>query len=658
MRKFYLLPLVLWALLMPLCSSARASRAWTVTSPDGQVRLELSLTAPKDQSYPADKERLYWRAFYAGRVAVGYSPLGLIRNDAVFLDGLSPVKAGPSEQVQQTYRMLRGKRREVKVSANQRTVTFRTPQGFLLQVILRAQNDGVAFRYRFPEKSSKTYTIKRELTGFKLPAGGKVWAHPYDRITVYTPAYETYWKQGVPVGTAAPRPEGWAFPVLFCNPEGTLWGLISEADLDESYCGCHLEQYCRNGLYRIRFPENSEANGNFSSEPSWTLPWQTPWRLVILGDPPGSIVESTFVTDLSRASVLDDTKWIKPGRVSWSWLSDHDSPQDCPILLSFIDLAAQMGWEYSLVDANWTIMRNGTIHEVLAEGRKKGVGILLWYNSGGIHNSVSEKPRGLMWDPLVRRHEFALLKKWGVRGVKVDFFQSDKQRIIQLYLEILRDAAKYKIMVNFHGCTIPRGWGRTYPHLMGMEAVKGAECYSFDRAFTAHAPSHNALLPFTRNAIGPMDYTPVMFRDNVYPHITTYAHELALAVVFECGWIHFADAVKPYLTLPPEPKRFLKEVPAAWDDTLCPAGDPGKYVVLARRSGRKWFLGGVNGEDKERALSLPLSFLRAERVTLVLIEDGPGGRSFQVRRLEVNRASELKLKLLPYGGFAAWTPRD
>ena len=211
---------------------------------------------------------------------------------------------------------------------------------------------------------------------------------------------------------------------------------------------------------------------------------------------------------LSPPSVVADTSWIKPGRVSWSWLFDPQEPAGLPQAAAFVDLAAEMGWEYTLVDANWDIMRNGTIHDLIAYAESRGVGVMLWYNSGGPHNVVTERPRGLMDQRKVRRYEFERLARWGVKGVKIDFFQSDKQNVIALYHEILKDAADFKIMVNFHGCTLPRGWSRTYPHLMSMEAVRGEENYQFEPTFPALAPRHNAILPFTRNAVGPMDITP------------------------------------------------------------------------------------------------------------------------------------------------------
>jgi hypothetical protein len=312
-----------------------------------------------------------------------------------------------------------------------------------------------------------------------------------------------------------------------------------------------------------------------------------------------------------------------------------------------------MGWEYVLVDANWTIMDNGTIHDVLRHAKEKNVGVLLWYNSGGPHNVVTEKPRDCFTYREVRRFEFDMLRKWGVKGVKVDFFQSDKQNVIDLYHGIMRDAADYQIMVNFHGCTLPRGWSRTWPHLMSMEAVRGEECYIFDPKFPEQAPVQNTITPFTRNVVGPMDYTPVGFSDNKYPHKTTSAHELALSVIFESGWVHFADKAEAYLGLPAAPKEFLKQLPVAWDDTRFAAGYPGKHLVLARRKGDTWFLAGINGQKSGLSAKVRLgNWLGVGRYAGTLIEDGASAREFGIAE-RTFAAGEFGVNMSPYGGFVA-----
>jgi alpha-glucosidase len=313
-----------------------------------------------------------------------------------------------------------------------------------------------------------------------------------------------------------------------------------------------------------------------------------------------------------------------------------------------------MGWEYMLVDANWDIMDNGNIHDVLRHAKQKGVGVLLWYNSGGPHNVVTEKPRDTLTSKEVRRHELGLLKKWGVKGIKVDFFQSDKQNVMALYHGILEDAADFQIMVNFHGCTLPRGWERTYPHLMSMEAVRGEECYIFDDKYPERAPIQNTILPFTRNAVGPMDYTPVTFSNNKNPRRTTAAHELALSVLFETGWLHFADKAASYLELSGAPKEFLKQVPVTWDETRFVAGEPGQLAIVARRHGDTWYCAGVNGQNQRREERVRFgSWLAKGSYQVSLITDGADAKSFGSETKTFEAGQELAVKMLPYGGFAA-----
>jgi hypothetical protein len=295
-------------------------------------------------------------------------------------------------------------------------------------------------------------------------------------------------------------------------------------------------------------------------------------------------------------------------------------------------------------------MLTGNIAGVLAHSRTKNVTPLLWYNSGGPHNDVTEGPRDRMHTRQVRRAEFAQLQRWGVKGIKVDFWQSDKPDRIRQYRELMQDAADFRIMVNFHGSTIPRGWSREFPHLMSMEAVFGAEQYKFRQAFTTRAATHNTTLPFTRNVIGPMDYTPVTFTDVRYPRTTTNAHELAQSVVFESGIQHFADSVEAYRGLPDAPKQFLKQVPAAWDETHGIAGEPGSFVVVARRAGETWYIGGLNAEGATTA-KVPLAFLGAGSWTMTLIADGGADREFSDSTRAVTSADTIDVRMRPRGGF-------
>jgi alpha-glucosidase len=285
----------------------------------------------------------------------------------------------------------------------------------------------------------------------------------------------------------------------------------------------------------------------------------------------------------------------------------------------------------------------------------RDVRLFLWYNSGGPHNHVTEQPRDRMHDRTVRRAELAKIAQWGVAGIKVDFFHSDKQDGIGRYLDILADAAEHRIMVNFHGCTIPRGWTRTWPHLMTMEGVRGAETYIFDEQFPAVAPRHNTILPFTRNAVGPMDYTPVTFSDNRYPHLTTPGHELALAVVFESGLLHFADSDRSYRSLLPEAAGVLSRVPAAWDETRCLTGVPGSHVVIARRRGDDWFVAGINGRSEPVAVDLDVAELADPDTAWLVLGDASRGEDLTATSATAERA--MSLVMASYGGFLATTSR-
>jgi hypothetical protein len=468
----------------------------------------------------------------------------------------------------------------------------------------------------------------------------------------YAPAYEDLFVE-VPAGTAAPTPAGWNYPALFSVDEGREWLLVTEAALDGSYAATHLDARPAGGVYRVQLPEPAEGRGVGKAEPSSTLPWTLPWRVLVVGRTPATIFESTLVDDLSPPSVIADASWIRPGRVSWSWWSDDDSPKKEPALESFIDLSAEMGWEYSLVDANWNLMDPAALERVLAHGREKHVGMLLWYNSGGPHNDVTEQPRDRMHVRDVRRREFAKLRDWGVKGVKVDFWQSDKQDRIEQYVDLLRDAADFHLMVDFHGCTLPRGWSRTYPHLMSMEAVPGAEQYKFNKDYPAKAAWHNTVLAFTRNVVGPMDYTPVTFSESKFAHLTTYGHELALSVVFESGLQHYADSVAAYRKLPKEAVELLRAVPAAWDETKLLAGAPGSLVVVARKGAGGWYVAGISGQKTARTVRVDLSALGPGAHTLSLVTDGPGPRSLASETRTVRPGELLTLDLLPQGGFVA-----
>lgn len=608
-------------------------------SPDGLLEVKLE----------EQEGALFYQVFYKKQQVINASRLGLKRSDADFSANLK-LKNVTETPISQSYQLSAGKILQVDAEGKSYEIEVGTANNREMTIEVQTYNEGFAFRYVFPENSTEVVSINEDLTEIAIAGEGEAWLQPYDQPTKWTPAYENYFEK-VAVHQPSPIGAGWSFPALF-KTNGT-WVLISDGGIDGDYVGIHLQADSANNKYIMRWPEPGEALGLYENTPSSKLPWQTSWKTFAVSDKVNDILASNLVKHVSPESRVANTSWIKPGLASWSWLVDHDSPQDFDKLKSFVDLAANMGWPYSLVDANWNVMKGGDLAQLAEYATSKGVGLLVWYNSGGPNNEVEEMPRDIMSDSEKRKEAFQMLQSIGVKGVKIDFFQSDKQPIMKLYKDILEDAAKYEIMVNFHGCSIPRGWARTYPHLVTMESVRGAECYSFSDSYTLRAPVNNTILPFTRNVLGSMDATPVMFEDNTMPHVTTYAHELALPVIFESGWTHFADGREAYEGSPEYVREFLSNVPTAWDEIKYIQGTPGEDVVLARRKADKWYIAGINGEAKEKQWNIDLSFL-GKNATVDFIGDGELTRSFK----EEKGLGKLQLTIQPYGGFVAVSAAD
>ena len=626
-------------------AEAAESQSWRARSPDGRQEVTVELKEGR-LTYRLDR-----RDDEAVKAVLAASPLGLNTDAGRFSEDLKAVSATEPRQVDERYTMLTGKQLELRDRHTAMAVTVENAKGSRIAVEFRVYDDGLAFRYALNELPKPDVRAVGEATGFRFASDGKVWMQPYSEIAPWTPAYEEYFTNGSPLGESAPRKEGWGFPGLFETDGG--WVLLTESDLDGNYAGSHLEAIVRDRTYTIRFDLEETAKGLGEAEPRFSLPWQGPWRLVINGASPATVLESNLVHHVARAPKQRDWSWVKPGRATWSWWSDHKSPRDFNAITPFIDLASKWGWEYSLVDANWNEMANGDIDKLLAYAKERNVGLLLWYNSGGDHTDILEQPMHRLVERKSRRAEFEKLQRLGVKGVKVDFFQSDKQWMIRHYLGILEDAADYNLVVDFHGCTIPRGWQRTYPNLVTMEAVRGAEIYSCCEDYGPAAIWQNTVLPFTRNVIGSMDYTPVTFTDQKIPHQTTFAHELALSVVFESGIQHFADAVSGYEQLPDYAQNWLKAVPAAWDETRYVAGYPGKLAIVARRKGDAWYVGGIEGERRAQTVKVTLPFLKEGRYSVEVIADGEDDRSFSRTGTTIEAKGTFDVPLRAAGGFVA-----
>jgi hypothetical protein len=422
------------------------------------------------------------------------------------------------------------------------------------------------------------------------------------------------------------------------EPSDGVFALITEANIERKQSASSL--FNNGEIFSVKQDLNElELSGD----------WHTPWRVVIIGGL-GDIVESTLVTDVSEPSRLNDTNWIKPGVVSWIYWANNHGSNDYSIIKKYVDMAVTLKLPYVLIDAEWDEMNkiesNGgkTIEDAVAYANSKGVKPLIWYNSSVGWIDGAPGPKFRLNKPEDREKEFAWCEKIGVAGVKIDFFSGDNQANMDYCQDLLESAARHHLLVNFHGAPIPRGWQRTYPNLLSTEGVYGAEWYNNVPTFTKKAASHNATLPFTRNVIGPMDYTPCAFSDSQHPHITSKGHELALTVLFESGLQHLADRPESFLAQPQEVQAFLGELPSVWDETRFVSGYPGKSAVLARRSGNTWYVAGINGLDEAQKLTTDLSFIGKGKAQL-FADDANGEWKISTTELP----SEIDCQ--PRGGF-------
>lgn len=595
--------------------------------------------------------------------------------------------------IKEEYDMPAGKRLHCSNSANEKVLTYKNPSGEELKVIVRLYNDGLAIRY----VTAEGVKVTDDCTSFSVADGVNRWIAVYDSGNEQPFPLSTDGSLGTSKYGRATKNSKWSYPALV-EPAPGVFALISEADLRTGDSGSYLVNEDNKEVYKVALEGPAAFNKGMS-----------PWRFAIIGSA-ADIAESTLVTDLASPSEIEDQSWIEPGVSSWIYWAYNHGSKDFELCKTFIDLAAQMGWPYCLVDWEWPEMTNGgDINDVMAYAREKGVKINLWYNSGTSWvGPGAPQPQDRLNTPENREKEMQWLEEIGVSGIKVDFFSPENDEMVKYYIDILRDAARHHLLVDFHGCAVPNGWQRTWPNMMSMEGIYGAEWYNNGPFFGPTAAAHNATVPFTRNAIGPMDYTPGSFSDSQNAHITTNAHELALPVLFESGLQHMADRPAGYfgdeatkdvydpdkqlradriaatqarmngngggaafrpgfaammptvlpseecVGIPQEALDVYSGMPSKWDDTKLLCGYPGEYVVMARRSGDKWYIAGINGTTDESVMlfSLERLGLRKGVTEALLLCDGAEDRIIDVKTLDLS-GDEAAVPCRPRGGFLA-----
>ncbi|MEH1166931.1 glycoside hydrolase family 97 catalytic domain-containing protein [Micromonospora sp. CPCC 205539] len=582
------------AILSATPAPASAATTWTVNGPSGNSPIAAQVTLN-------DNGTLSFAVSHQGRAVLSPSAIGIETSTADLTRNLT-FTGRADRTVTEAYTMPTGKQRSRSTAYTETTLSFTGAGGARLDVVVRASNSGAAYRYVLP--GSGSVTVRREASSWTVPTSSNAWLLPAHRED-----------QGYPVQTTAGAAASGTFRVPALFEAGGAFALVAESNLDGRYAAASLTHSSGSGTYGTLLD---------SSTVTTSLPLSTPWRSAAVGTL-ATVTQSTIVDDLSAPSRVGNPSWVRPDTVAWSWLTEHSSPSSESRQRQYIDFAARNGWGYVLVDEGW---QESWAPGVVAYAQSRGVQIILWFNSSNLWTSAQRET----WLPRI--------ESWGVAGIKVDFSYEFTQPTLQWYDAILARTAELQLMVNFHGSATPRGMQRTWPHVLTAEAVHGAEQYL--RA------SKNTMLPFHRNVISSMDYTPVVF--SPYNRDTTPAHELATSIVFESGWQHLGDNPESYEARP-EALRILNQIPTAWDETRLLGGRPGQDAYFARRNGGRWYIGGISAQSA-RTYSAPLTFLGGGQWLLETV--GEGSNSSLVRQTTVvTSASTLSVAMRERGGFAS-----
>ena len=688
-----------------------ASGPLIVTSPDGNIEVSFQLKA-NSQPYLSG-ERAYYRVSYKGQQVLADSPLGLDFKDAKALDQDFAIVGSDLQSQESTWENPLGAKRKVPDHYNQLTVSLRERHAPArrLDLIFRAYNEGVAFRYFLPRQAGlDQFVISAENTGFYFNQDASAYAL---RLNSFVTAYESHYDH---INLNQIKPESIiGLPLLVEIPRGP-WVALLEADLTDyagmyvggvagapnalisklspvpSYdlfsSGSYVDQVVKEhdlgknarlaqhklllsppgkGQQLLPSPANIALGPDSEDIVVGTTPKATPWRLLLINSRPGALIENNYlILDLSRPSVLADTSWIVPGKAAWDWWSgrlarnvNFEPGMNTATMMHYIDFAAEHHIEYMLIDGGWSPLNDitQTIPEIdmpaiMAHANSKKVKVLLW----------------ALWTAVLEQGDmaFPLYEKWGVAGVKIDFMDRDDQEMVNWYEEISRKAADHRLVVDFHGAFKPTGLRRTYPNVLTREGVLGLEQNKSNYGAT---PEHDVTLAFTRMLAGPLDYTPGSFHNatreefkpqNIEPSSQgTRAHQLALYAIYEAPLAMLADYPEAYAGHPEF--EFIEKVPTVWDDTKVLNGEPAKFVTIARQHDDSWYIGSITNWDA-RDVDIPLSFLGKGNYQARIFADAPDADTVAtgvtVSEKSVTAGDTLKVHLSPGGGWAAILERS
>jgi alpha-glucosidase len=602
---------------------------WSVSSPDSAVVIEAKQEVISTIS---SNKNCYFRILLSGKTLIDWSPIGVKTSDQDFVSNLTFVKDSQAV-INETYTLPSGKRSTYKNNCNELTIVFSNANNRQIVFRLRAYNEAAAVRSELHGTGSTTIT--GEVTGFSLPSGSVYWCH-----SAFSSDEAPFDQHNVGDATA-----NYAIPILVkSNSNG--WALLTEAAVYGDYTGSKfMSNSSTKNIFQVNFIDGQGAI-------SGTLPWILPWRVAIIGKTFGPIVESSVIENLNPPCELTDISWIKPGRCSWSYPT-QDNDHSVTLQKHYVDFASQMGWEYNTTDWNFD---KSQVPGLVQYANQKNVDEELWYD---YNRDISTQA--------LQSSVFPQCHNWGLKCLKIDFISQGEvncnHSLMQWYDMTAKNLAANKLMATLHGCTEPRGQRRRWPHLLTWESVMGYEYVGRGYGGSQGGPKHNCMVFYTRQVIGPMDLTPVLFTTDQLSNgpgsqrTSTDAHELALSVMVESGLQHFADKPEAYNACIGKP--FLQIVPVAWDDIHFIDGNPGESAIVARRKGNDWYVAGIFA-GSAKTVTVPLSFLKPGSYTVDLYKDSTGGTKYTMAKqtITINPSTPLSVWIKDNGGFCCRIPNS
>lgn len=594
---------------------------WSIQSPDGSRNAVFALN---------EKGKLRYSVLNESRTVLGLADAGIVTSLGDFSSGLTFKSVSDAKEINETYSVISSKKAEYMNHALERTITFEK-DGMEFDVIVRAYDDGIAFRYaiRSADGSEQEMTISRETTAFQVPAGSKTWAQEHGTGGAWS--YEgSFYEKPIEEVTG-----GQSIPLLFETPNGDFT-LLTEAELSGEYIGSMVKVE-ENGILRVSYTPQQGTKLVTTS-----APFETPWRVAITGTL-GDIVENTMVENLSapEKTEYDYESWVHPGLTSWSWIAagQTSANQHNPDLIKqYIDFTAEMGWKYYILDEGWQPPApSGSdsryagyydwFDEIVDYADSKGVGLIAWVICDDLNTQEKRDARLIEW------------AEKGIKGIKIDFFDRETQDRTQLFTDVYEQCSELKMLLNVHGANKPTGEIRTYQNVLTREAIRGQEQGDLK-------PEQFSILPFTRCAVGPADVT-----ETLYPRgsSSTIGFQIASSILVQSGLHCMASGPDDYLNSPTY--SLYKDMPAVWDDTKLIDGYPGDFVTMVRRSGDNWF--GASTTTEARDAEFPLDFLGDGKYYALVYKDAGSSRNdIAMECIEVTKADKLTVPMKKGGGCA------